>query len=320
VRRRWCSVVGGALLALVTAMLGVLATPAVAADPYPVPYGFSAALVAQAAGPYSDPPGANDWSCRTSAAHPRPVVLVHGLSASRTTNWQTMSPLLANHGYCVFALTYGVPAGAVFPQDQIGGLTPMEDSARELDAFVARVRAVTGAEKIDLVGHSEGTLMPQYWLQFLGGAAQVDRYVAVTPLYDGTLARPLPTKELAAALGVREPASAVVGVACGSCPQFVSGSPYLDRMNALGAKVPGVAYTTIRTRYDELVVPYTSGYLPGAADVVVQDGCPVDLSDHVSIISTRRAARLILNALDPEHPGPVPCTPSAPALGNGVPL
>jgi len=248
---------------------------------------------------------------------PIPWCWCTALSGSKTTNWRTVSPLLANDGYCVYALTYGVAANA-YPADQIGGVRPMESSAQELDAFVTKVLDATGAEKVDLVGHSEGTLMPQYWLQFLGGAAKTDDYVAVTPLYDGTLARPLPTKDLAAALGVREPAAAVAGLACGSCPQFISGSPYLERMHRAGTKVDGVTYTTVMTRYDQLVVPYTSGRLDGATNIVVQDGCPVDLSDHLSIISSRRTGQIILNALDPGAATPLPCEPVLPALGTNI--
>src|SRR5580700_7308411 len=54
------------------------------------------------------PAGANNWSCKPSAAHPYPVVLVHGLGATMGENWGYLSPLLAARGYCVFALTYGL--------------------------------------------------------------------------------------------------------------------------------------------------------------------------------------------------------------------
>jgi triacylglycerol lipase len=48
------------------------------------------------------------------------------------------------------------------------------------------VLAATGARKVDILGHSDGTLMPAHNVRFLGGAAKVDRYVALTPLWAGT--------------------------------------------------------------------------------------------------------------------------------------
>src|SRR4029079_12282853 len=125
-----------------------------AADRYPVPYTFSANVVAAALHPGSPPPGSNDWSCTPSAAHPQPVVLVHGLLANMTDNWQTMSPLLANNGYCVFALTYGVPSWSSVAFET-GGLNAMEQSAGELATFVDKVLAATKAKQVDIVGHSE---------------------------------------------------------------------------------------------------------------------------------------------------------------------
>ena len=88
----------------------------------------------------ADPPGANNFSCKPTARHPRPVVLVHGTAGNKNTNWQTYAPLLANNGYCVFALTYGVAAGTPKGLDQFGGLDSIETSAQQLKTFVAKVR------------------------------------------------------------------------------------------------------------------------------------------------------------------------------------
>ncbi len=66
------------------------------------------------------------------------------------------------------------------------------------------------------------------------------------------------------------------------------------------------------------MIPYTSGRLDGATNIVVQDGCEIDLSDHLSIIATERTGQIILNALDPENAQPLPCRVSAPLLGNEV--
>src|SRR3954466_8664216 len=142
----WIVFTGALSLAMVAP-----ANVAGAEDRYPVPYTFSANVLAAALHPGTPPPGSNDWSCKPGAAHPRPVVLVHGLLANMTDNWQTMSPLLANNGYCVFALTYGNDPSAGTPRDQFGGLTAMEDSAAQLKTFVGQVLAATGASKVDIV-------------------------------------------------------------------------------------------------------------------------------------------------------------------------
>jgi triacylglycerol esterase/lipase EstA (alpha/beta hydrolase family) len=303
----------GALVLAVAVTLGTSLQPARGAQQYPVPYLFAANVIAAATQPGASPPGANIWSCRPSAAHPRPVVLVHGLFANQTDNWQTMSPLLANNGYCVFALTYGVTPGAAFPQDQFGGQTRMEDSAVELGAFVDRVLAATGATKVDLVGHSQGATMPDYYLEFLGGAKNVMRYVGVSGVKHGTTLHGVGT--LAAELQALFPGSPDASVAsCMSCTQFLVGSDYIDKIEAR-APAPGVYYTNIATRYDELVSPYTSSFLSGTrvTNIDLQANCRLDFSDHLSIISSPITGRHILNALDPAHARPAPCTVVLPA-------
>jgi triacylglycerol lipase len=301
----------GLLLAAALATL-IGSGTAHAQDRYPVPYYFSANVIAGATEPGTPPPGANDWSCRPSSAHPQPVVLVHGLFASMTDDWQTMSPLLANNGYCVFALTYGVPPDAQFPADQFGGQNAMEQSAGELSAFVDRVLAATGAKKVDVVGHSEGATMPDYYIEYLGGAKKVDRYVGISGVKHGTTLHGVATlaTEFESLFGGPEPSLG----SCVSCPEFVVGSDYIKAIEAR-APAHSVVYTNITTRYDELVSPHTSGYLdgPNVTNITVQDDCPLDFSDHLSIVSSPRTGRMMLNALDPAHAQPVPCVAVAPA-------
>lgn len=114
--------------------VGVAILPAAAADRYPVSYNFLSSAVLAGTQMDADPPGANNWSCRPTSRHPRPVVLVHGTAGNKNTNWQTYAPLLANNGYCVFALTYGVSAGTPKGADQFGGMDRMETSAQQLRA------------------------------------------------------------------------------------------------------------------------------------------------------------------------------------------
>jgi triacylglycerol lipase len=253
------------------------------------------------------PKGANDWACKPSVAHPRPVVLVHGLGANMGMNWSYLSPKLKERGYCVFALTYGLhPLAAPFGAP--GGTIPIQDSARELRTFINRVLTETGAAEVDLVGHSEGTFMPQYYLKFLGGAAKVKRYVAWTPLYDGTKLLGLDQiRDAGEKAGLSEPILNLVSALCGSCTQFLAGSPMQKKLAEGGAAVPGVAYTTVMSRYDELVIPYTSGYLEGEDNFVLQDLCPLNLSEHLAMAFDPVAAQITFNALDPANREPIVC-------------
>ena len=300
-----------ALLSLLTAgaMLAVV-PPSSAASKYPVPYDFLASAVRAGPDVDADPPGANDFGCRPSRRHPRPVVLVHGTGGNKNTNWQTYAPLLANNGYCVFALTYGVTAGTPTGLDQVGGMDKMETSARQLRAFVKRVRHATGASKVDLVGHSQGTLMPNYWVKFLGGARFVRRYVSLAPLWHGTGGN----DSLSQAMAVFGPQAQTTPV-CAACPQMSTGSTFLRKMRRGGVAVKGIDYTNIMTKYDQLVIPYTSGREKRMRNIVVQSRCEKDYSEHFEIAADPVAAAYVLNALDPGHPRKVPCTTVLPFNG-----
>jgi triacylglycerol esterase/lipase EstA (alpha/beta hydrolase family) len=251
--------------------------------------------------------------------HPEPVILVHGLLANQTVNFNTISPLLANDGHCVFSLTYGTKEGATTPLYQPGGLTKIEQSAEQLRSFVERVRAATGAAKVDIVGHSEGSLMPNYYVRFLGGNAVVDDYVGLTTLWDGTNVGALATvAALGAPLGLTPIAIQTIAPLCESCPQFLTGSEFMKKMNEGGVADPAVTYTNIVTKLDELVVPYTSGLMapgPNVTNHVVQDHCVLDLAEHLTVAADPIATTLIQNALAPGHPRPVPCTPVISPLG-----
>jgi hypothetical protein len=267
--------------------------------------------------PNSPPAGSNDWSCEPSRRHPNPVVLVHGLMANRTVNFSTVSPFLANRGFCVFALTYGTKDAVSTPVYQPGGVARMQESARELKRFIGRVRRATGARHVDIVGHSEGSLMPNWYVKFMGGDRVVDDYVGVTPLWDGTNLAGLGTLgQMGRALGIPQLAYDLLDPFCSSCPQFLRGSAFLRKLSRGGGPaVPGVDYTMIMTRNDELVIPYTSGEMDGARNHVVQQECALDQSEHLSVIFDPVTAYLILNALDPKHRKPVPCTLVLPLVG-----
>jgi triacylglycerol lipase len=296
----------------------VLSAAARANPRYPVSYSLPHAGLSALKSSTTGPTGANDFSCKPSAEHPYPVVLVHGLSANKVDNWDTMSPLLADNGFCVFALTYGTDPGEPY----VGGLEAMQQSSQQLGAFVDHVLAATGASKVDLVGHSEGTVMPRYWMEFGGGAAKVEDYVMLAPLWHGTNLLAAGTLEQLAdrydpaAVGAFN-AGFGAATTCRSCTEFLAGSSFLTNLNDHGMALQGVSYTDIVTRYDELVEPYTSGILhaPKVTNIVVQKQCALDFSEHATLAYDPTAAQDVLNALDPAHAKRVPCVPVIPGLG-----
>ncbi|KAF9950001.1 hypothetical protein BGZ72_008253, partial [Mortierella alpina] len=100
--------------------------------------------------------GVNNWSCKPSSAHPRPLILLHGLGGNGWDNWLYMAPRFVAKGYCVYSLTYG----RLHNIPLLAGLDKMENSAEQLSVFVDKVLSATNTTKVNVLGHSEGSLMP----------------------------------------------------------------------------------------------------------------------------------------------------------------
>ncbi len=282
----------------------------------PVNYDFATAFVATFALPTVSPPGANNFSCRPSAAHRYPVVLVHGTFENQNDNWQAASAVLVNHGYCVFAFNYGGSDAA----NPVQGTGDIVASAQQLSAFVNQVLAATGAAKVDIVGHSQGGMMPRYYLKFLGGAAKVNTLVGLAPSNHGTTIDGLTT--LTQTLGLLGVFTSGLNVACTACAEQEVGSPFLTSLNAGGDTVRGVHYTVIESKDDEVVTPYTSAFLsgPNVTNITVQNQCSLDQSDHLELAYDPIALADVLNALDPAHPVHVPCVLVLPVTGPVGPV
>jgi triacylglycerol lipase len=245
---------------------------------------LATAATASAASP--PPPGAN-LPCKPSAAHPEPVILVHGTFENMFDNWQAMAPALKNAGYCVYAFNYGSYHGSGLLG--IYGVGPIERSAQELASEVDAVLAQTGASKVDLVGHSQGGMMPRYYLKNID-ASKVDDLVGLSPSNHGTT----------------NPFASPIGGPCPACAQQAAGSSFITQLNA-GDETPGsVDYTNIATRYDEVVTPYTSAFLAAdgnqVTNVTLQDDCPNDTSDHLRTPYDPPAIQITLNALGRSGP------------------
>jgi triacylglycerol lipase len=324
------------------AQAGSSTTAQSTSSPYPVQWDFLANAIQAAAteGPGVAPPG-SDLPCRPSAAHPDPVILVHGLAADQNDNWGAISPFLADNAYCVYSFTYGNVATAPGFLSQIGGLSDMTQSAQALAGFVDQVLAATGAKKVDIVGHSEGGTMPDWYLKYDGGNAVVAHFVALSGVMHGTTFWGVSwLYHLAQAYGYSTAFTGYLSSFCASCLEFLPTSSWMEALDAAhpaaspgeaatcpvdGAAVDGVAYTSIATDYDELVQPPTSDFInPACANtttgisvdnILVQEQCPQDLADHLSVAADPNVAQDILNALDPGSAQPVQCSVVLPSVG-----
>jgi triacylglycerol esterase/lipase EstA (alpha/beta hydrolase family) len=315
-RLRRAALAAVAAVAVAVALASVLVAPARAATRLPVNYDFIAGATATALAPDTPPPGANNPSCQLTTAHPDPVILVNGTFANMDDNWQAAAPLLANHGYCVYAFNYG----GTSPTSPVQGTGDIAASAAQLATYVNTVLAATGASKADLVGHSQGGMMPRYYLNFLGGASEVNDLVALAPSNYGTTLDGI--TELASLLGVSSAINGTLSSVCEACVQQEQGSAFLARLNATPT-VPGVHYTVIESVGDEVVTPYTNAFLPAAPNVTnitVQHQCILDGSDHLEIAADPIPLADMLNALDPANPVHVPCLVVQPLTGPVGPV
>jgi len=303
--------VGGAAMSIAVLVgLGMIeSAPATATSPLPVVY--NGVLGYSHASSSASPPGANNWSCKPSDAHPRPVVLVHGTFADMSDSWQALSPLLTDNGYCVFALNYGAADGS----GSVGvyGIGDIAQSAQQLATFVDQVLTATGASQVDMVGHSQAGMMPRYYLKFLGDSSRVHTLVGLAPSNHGTTIEGITTLS-----GYILGANQFVGAACTACTQQEAGSSFLANLNAGGDTVAGVNYTVIESRYDEVVTPYTSAFLsgPNVTNITLQDQCSLDFGEHLSMPYDHIADIDVLNALDPAHQEQPLCYPVAPVSGG----
>lgn len=260
--------------------------------------------------PGSAPRGVNDDGCVPSEDRPYPVVLAHGTDSDSFTDYAAIGPMLADEGWCVFALDYGLAEGA-----ESYGTGDIRVSAAQFGTFVDDVLERTGAPRVDVVGYSQGATVTRYWINALGGANKVDRWVGIaSPSYGGTF------------YGIGAAAATLPGAVdfvenefSVALVQQLEGSDLLAEVNLPSDTVPGVRYTTIGSDVDEVIQPAGNVALhgPGAVNYVIQELCPDNLTGHFNMVYDPFTLRLVLHALDPETYDVGACTTVE--LGAGIP-
>jgi len=228
--------------------------------------------------------GVNDPAC-TSAD--RPVVLLHGTFSSVRADFSVLTPALLAAGRCVYGIEYGD-----------GGVGSVRQSAADVTAFIDQVLAETGAEQVDVIGFSQGGLVLRTALRLTGLAPKVAVGVLMAPSFHGS------TSPLLTAL----PA----GV-CPACADQAVGSALLTQLAAGGDLDGAVRYAVVSSANDTIVTPVAAQVPQGPADRVVaiqvQDRCPTEVVDHVSLRANPGVVAWVVNALETDgSPDPAALT------------
>ncbi len=199
-----------------------------------------------------------------------PVVLVHGYLSTSAVLWPFRHQL-RKAGFDAHTVRLEPLA--------IGDVRRM---ARQLDRSVERIRAKTGAERVDVVGMSLGGLIALWWLQHLDGTARTRRFVAIGCPFQGTWA---------ALLGV-----AALGLVSRGAWQVLPGSRLLKQLMG-----PAPVPTTSISIEGDALAPPSRCWLDGA-DQVVMPAAPVSFVAHQWLVMHGQTLQTVSDVLRSASP------------------
>ncbi|QCB27413.1 esterase/lipase family protein [Corynebacterium endometrii] len=235
----------------------------------------------------------DDWTARPTEKRPWPVIMIHGTCESKG-NWQQLGEALRKAGWAAFAPDFGNRATGV-----------LEDSARQIGAYIEAVLQVTGAEQVILVGHSQGGLLARYWMRTYGTAHLVRHVFCVGSPNHGTTQGGIISPLVTTRRGEEVMASVIEAFFGAAGAQQIVGSPLLEEMAAGGDLEPGVRYTCIATRADTVVVPPESCFLDATSapegtvrNIYVQDFDRLAVVLHQDLPMDKRVIAIITTILE----------------------
>ncbi|BBH68464.1 lipase [Actinoplanes sp. OR16] len=194
-----------------------------------------------------------------TAAPGTPVVFVHGYTGS-ASNWTTAISVFRAGGYAsseLFAYEYNSYGNNI-------------TNAQGLATYVSQVRARTGAAQVDIVNHSMGGLVSQYYLKVLGGNQYVRHLASIAGANHGT------TYASACLIYV-------------TCQQMYPGSSFIGTITA-GDETPGsTKYGTWYSPCDGIIIPYTSTVLSGATNNYVACQTHIGFLTDTSVLTQIRS-------------------------------
>jgi triacylglycerol esterase/lipase EstA (alpha/beta hydrolase family) len=258
--------------------------------------------------PQVPPPGANDPSITVTPQHPLPIILLNGTTGTQGANWSVGAPVLANAGYKVYTFNYGnITNDPNFP---LQATDDIRESAKELDAEIDRVLLETGAPQVILIGHSQGGgILPVYYINNVDDENKVSQLIGIAPSNHGTDASGLIGLQGLPILG---PLVIAISNALGpALQQQTLGNEFQQEVYGNGDTRPGVLYTMITSKNDEIVTPYTQQALdgPNVTNIVLQDLYPGLTAGHEGVVLSPQVWSIVLDALA-SNPAANPALPS----------
>ncbi|MDP9851797.1 esterase/lipase family protein [Corynebacterium lowii] len=255
-----------------------------------------------------------------------PVILLHGLNSNSYQTFAAMAPDLAGMGKCVYAFNVGKISGTLEPDGSsvlgsipmFRAMAPINDSLAEISEKIAQVKAMTGAQKVDLVGHSAGATIATAYTKQVHGEG-VGTVVSIAGVLHGTglLGVSYGLEKLNGLNGMGNLVTALI--ASPSVRDLLPNSDFNKALHDGPIEVPGVKYVSIASKFDEAVTPLSAAQYtdPGAENYVLQEGCSLDASEHLGITYSPRAIAMTARALGRDVE--VPCSPMTASSENSSP-
>lgn len=231
---------------------------------------------------HADAAAFNDRSCKPAPGK-HPVVVVHG-QGGNVEGMTAVTGALAGAGYCVFGMNYG--------QETPGGLfgrARLDASGEQIAQFVKGVLKDTGAQKVNVVGHSAGTGVLDNFILRRGGAGLVASSVSF-----GGLHHPYAHLGLAKVIDANVFLPNTIAAVQGLLPPFTSNT----RLQDLAAGALGLASNVglkLPPREHELV---TSGFVSDLFDPQYWSGLHGGLSEPPGVFLSINASERSITTKD----------------------
>jgi len=251
---------------------------------------------------YSVPLAALDDALKCSGDRPspdgsgrsEPVLLVHGTAVTREQNW--------GWGYWPALQAAGFEVCWVqLPNRALGDI----QVSAEYVARAIEVMAAGAGAKVDIIGHSQGGLVPRWAIKYFPSGVHVDDYIGfASPNHGSAVAN------RQASRGDECPAA---------CWQMSRGSDFVAALNEGDETPGGVSYTSIYTSADTLVTPVTTARLDGASNVMLQEICPGRPVEHLLMAGDAVTWTVALDALTNDGPADPKRIPGTTCLKLALP-